>query len=410
MKKTWASFILSGLLLIAVGFILGANVNTSGWWKKQRTSSSSVQLEQNVDLGTFWEVWGLLEKKFYEPDRLITQDMIDGATAGLVAALGDPYTTYLPPSVNEISGEDLAGVFYGIGIELGYKTYSNNHYIAVVAPLADTPADKAGLQSGDIITHVQDLGKDIDDDTIDWPLEKAQSIIRGKERYSRITLTIFRENYNNNLPFEVELKRDEIVVKSVQLNWLTGAAGQRIAHLKLSRFGEHTREEWVQAVDEIILYRNSLSGIVLDMRNNPGGYFEEALHIASEFIPSGTIVTQQGLDAKQNYAASGRGRLFGVPLVVLVNGGSASASEIVAGALRDQLQVPLVGGQTFGKGLVQERLNTSSGGGLHVTVAKWILPGGDWIEKDGLEVDVEVANSYETPDVDLQLQAAIELL
>jgi carboxyl-terminal processing protease len=262
------------------------------------------------------------------------------------------------------------------------------------------------LQAGDIITRVRDVNRDIDEDTFNWSLERAQSIIRGQERHSPLTLTIFREDYNDNIPFEVELRRDAIVVRSVTLNWETGADGRPVAHLRLSRFGENTRQEWVQAVDEI-LARPNLSGIVLDMRNNPGGYFEEALHIASEFIPSGVIVTQQGLHIRQEYTVTGRGRLIDVPMVVLVNGGSASASEIVAGALRDRLGVQLIGSSTFGKGMVQERIAVTGGGGLHVTIARWMLPGGSWIEEDGLYPDIEILNDRSTPDVDLQLQAAI---
>jgi carboxyl-terminal processing protease len=406
MKKTWLSFVFSGFLLLLVGFILGANINLPQLWRKNSpTSTSTAQLQSDVDLSTFWEVWRLLGQKFYEPDKMVTQEMVDGATAGMVASLGDPYTMYLPPEVNEISGEDLAGVFYGIGIELGYK----DHFVAVVAPLDDTPAAKAGLQAGDIIMHVKDEKNKVDEDTTDWSLDKAQSVIRGKERYSPLTLTLFREDYNDNLPFDVELKRDEIVVKSVKLSWLE-QNGKKIAHLKMSRFGENTASEWNNAVNEILLYKNSLGGVVLDLRNNPGGYFDEALHVASEFIPNGVIVTQQGLKDKQSYTASGRGRLFNVPLVVLVNKGSASASEIVAGALRDRLKTQLVGETTFGKGLVQERVEVAGGGGLHVTIAKWVMPGGDWIQETGIEVDIEAKDDYETPDVDEALERAISEL
>jgi carboxyl-terminal processing protease len=419
-KKGYLTFAITGLLLLIIGFVLGVNttvrgslpfginlpfVNFENAVTRYRISGMNPPAGfQDADFGVFWEVWNVLERNFYEPHRLDANLMIEGATAGMVRALGDPYTIFLPHEENVISGEDLAGSFYGIGIELGYR----ENYVAVISPLSGTPAERAGLQPGDLIIHVRDDLIGVDESTSSWSLIRAQSIIRGRQRFSPIVLTIFREDYNNNIPFEVEIERDEIIVRSVTLEFVE-YGGDLVAHIRLSRFGDRTGEEWNEAVDEILQNRHRISGVVLDMRNGPGGYFDEAIRVASEFIPDGTVVTQRGLLMSQVFGVTGRGRLFDVPLVVLVNRGSASASEIVAGALRDRLGTPLVGERTFGKGSVQQRIEVTGGAGVHVTVAQWELPGGENIGDEGLEMDVEVRNDSETEE-DNQLHEAIRVL
>ena len=183
--------------------------------------------------------------------------------------------------------------------------------------------------------------------------------------------------------------------------------GKRVAHIKLSRFGERTNGEWDVIVTEILEERHSINGVILDMRNNPGGFFDGAIDIASEFIEDGIVVSQKDRLLKQNYSTRGKARLKDIPLEVLVNRGSASASEIVAGAVRDRLGAKLIGENTFGKGTVQDRRILSNGGGLHVTVAKWLLPAGEWIHEEGIPVDIEVEYNSDTPE-DEQLLRAIE--
>lgn len=354
-----------------------------------------------VDFGTFWEVWNYLEKDYLEPEKLNSVDMVNGAIQGMTASLGDPYTVYLPPRDNERSSQDLAGAFYGVGIELGYI----DEFLAVIAPISGSPAEKAGVKASDLIVHVKDESKDVDDDSSRWSLDKAVETIRG-ERGTPVTLTLLREGAKE--PIEVTIIRDEIVVKSAELEFVE-QGGKKVAHITLSRFGERTNGEWDQVVDTILKNRPQLAGIILDMRNNPGGFFDGAIDIASEFIPSGVVVSQKGQFTEQSYRARGRARLKNIPVEVLVNRGSASASEIVAGALRDQLGSRLVGEKTFGKGTVQDRRELSNGGGLHVTIARWLLPKGDWIHEEGIPVDVEVKDDPET-EIDEQLQKAIEIL
>ncbi len=357
--------------------------------------------QKDVSFQTFWEVWSYLERDYLEPGDINAENMVNGAIAGMTSALGDPYTVYLPPADNQRSGEDLAGAFYGIGIELGYV----EGILAAVAPLRGTPAETAGIQAGDLIINVKDEAKSIDEDSTQWSLNKAVDTIRGPKN-TPITLTLVREGVNE--PFELTILRDEIVVESVEVEFVEHA-GKRVAHIMLSRFGERTNGEWDAVVNEILKNRQGLDGIILDMRNNPGGFFDGAIIIASEFIDSGVVVTQKGQFTEQDYNTRGRARLSWAPIEVLVNKGSASASEIVAGALRDRKDARLIGQQTFGKGTVQDRKELSNGGGLHVTVARWMLPGGDWIHDSGIPVDIEVEQDFET-EVDEQLLKAIEEL
>jgi carboxyl-terminal processing protease len=363
--------------------------------------SGDTQPPDNInlqaDFDVFWEVWSLLERDYLEPEKLDSKKMVNGAISGMTAAVGDSYTMYLPPTDNKRSGENLAGKFYGVGIELGYIDQT----LAVISPLEGTPAAKAGLQAGDLILHVKDEQKEIDEDTTDWTLVEAVNKIRGKKGQP-ITFTIYRESKEE--PFKVTVERGEIVVESVKLEFVEHNE-KRVAHLKLSRFGGRTMKEWDQAVETITSQANQIDGIALDLRNNPGGYFETSIEVASDFIENDVVVSQKSKYSQQDYPAEGQARLDQFPLVVLVNKGSASASEIVAGAIRDDLGAKLVGQRTFGKGTVQDRRSLSNGGGVHITVGRWLLPKGDWIHEEGLPVDVEAEQNQETEEDEVLLKA-----
>jgi carboxyl-terminal processing protease len=410
------SKLLTGVLLLAIGGVMGYGVAVKGTLfglSLPFVSESEVVYQidaagqpikyQGVKFDLFWQVWELLERKYLEPEDIQAAEMVDGAIEGMVAALGDPYTMYIPAEPNRISEQDIAGSYYGIGVELGYK----DQLLAIVAPLVGSPAERAGIQPWDTIVHVKDEGLGLDEDAYDWSLEKAQSVLRG-EKNAPVVLTLLRDDYNDGLPFEVTLWREEIKIDSLVLEFIERGDGV-YAHLKLSRFGERTNEEWNNAVNQILGRKNEVRGVVLDLRNNPGGLVNEAIHVASEFIKNGTIVTDQGRSSSHEYTATGRGRLIGLPLVVLMNGGSASASEIVAGALRDRLQTPLVGSTTFGKGLIQQRFELDNGAGVNVTIAKWVMPGGDWLSEAGLTPDLEITNDPET-EMDEVLEASLNLM
>lgn len=361
---------------------------------------------ENLDLSLMWKVKDNLSKVYLEKDKMDDKKMVYGAIEGMVASLDDPYTMYLPPSDNKSSNDDLAGQFGGVGIQLGYKDKN----LAVMAPLAKTPAANAGVQAGDLILKIIDKEKNVDKDTYGISLDEAVGLIRGKIG-TDVTLKFYREGKKE--PFELTLKRDNIVVPSMELEWVE-KSGKKIAVIKLYKFTDTLYKDWPIMVDQINAEKEKISnygGIILDLRNNPGGFLEASVMVGSEFIKSGVIVKQESSDGKTvSYDVDkSRGKLLNDKLVVLVNGGSASASEILSGAIKDYGRAKLVGEKTFGKGTVQEPQQFADGSGLHVTIAKWLLPNGSNIHKVGIDPDVEVkfdANSK----IDDQQNKAIEVL
>lgn len=417
-KPNWLFAVLRSailaILLIVLGLMAGFRYANEGSLfgrqitvlddlaKKTQTSNFSKLVANSkkapVSMDTFWEVWQLVEKDYLETSEINENKMMDGAISGMVSGLGDPYTMYLPPEDNAKAEEDLAGSFYGVGIELAYIDGA----VGIMAPLDGSPGEKAGLLAGDIIVHVKDDSKKLDEDTTKWTLDDAVKNIRGPKG-SPVVLTVYRKSDNSSK--DITVIRDEIIVKSVTLEFIK-VKGKDIAHLKLSKFGERTTDEWNQAVAEIVGKKNQIDGLVLDLRNNPGGFFDVAIDVASDFVKSGVVVSQKSKYNTKNYNSTGVARLAGIKTVVLVNKGSASASEIVAGALRDDLKLKLIGEKSFGKGTVQDRRELSNGGGLHITVARWLTPSGNWIHKDGLPVDVEAAQNYDTPEDEVLEKAA----
>ncbi len=362
-----------------------------------------------VDFSLFWQVWDKLEEKHLNRKGFDYKKMIYGAISGLTASLDDPYTVFLPPAENKETKDDLRGDFEGVGIQIGYN---KNKQLAVIAPLEGTPAKSAGLKSGDVITRIVDQSNNVDRETLDIALPEAVRLIRGK-RGSSVTLSIFREGKDKI--FDVTLKRDTIVVKSVEVSFIENN-NKKVAVLKLSRFGERTYEEWEEAVTEIKDQKSKIKnygGVVLDLRNNPGGFLQGSVFIGSEFLESGVIVQQDsGVNGKEIYQVDRKGSLITDPLVVLINNGSASASEIVAGALQDTKRAKIIGEKSFGKGTVQEAEDLTGGAGLHITVSRWLLPSGRSIDKEGITPDIEVKVPEEEKDdtKDPQLQKAIETL
>lgn len=353
---------------------------------------------EGADFGKFWEVWRRLENSYVDPTKLDYAKMTWGSMQGLAQSLEDPYTQYLPPKENKQANEDLNGVFFGVGIELGYREDT----LAVVAPIAGSPAEAAGVKAGDLILHLKDEKQKLDVDTQGMSLPTAVSHIRG-EKGTEIVLTMYRDGAEKS--FEVPITRAEIVVPSVELTFVT-REGKKIAHLKLHKFGGQTDREWSEKVAEIIA--SNSAGVILDLRNNPGGYLDGAVFVASEFLSSGVVVKQEGREDSEIFSVDRRGSLTSIPLVVLINKGSASASEITAGALQDHQRAKIMGEQSFGKGSVQEVQDLTDGSSLHVTVAKWILPSGRWIGEEGITPDVEVEDDPATAEVDEVLGRALE--
>lgn len=398
-------FLGSGILIFGSGFLLGQKGIIFDTKEKPLKITINRDLpadKKELSFNLFWQVWDRLHRDYLERDELDNAKLIFGAIKGMVAAAGDPYTTFLEPSEQKITTEDLSGSFEGVGIQIGFK----GTQLAVIAPLSESPADEAGLKGGDFILFIKDEKRDIGRGTVGIDLPSAVDAIRGPAG-TPVTLTIAREGVEK--PFETTLTRAKIDVPSVELEMLDVEGGKKVAHLKLLRFGESTTSEWDQKVGQILTAKN-VKGIVLDLRNNPGGFLTGAVVIGSEFIKSGTVVSQEDAKGtKQNFSASGKGRLIKFPLVALVNKGSASASEIVAGALQDTGKAKVIGETSFGKGTIQEAQEIESGAGIHITTAKWLTPKGRWINEKGIEPDIEIEDKDDTEE-DEQLEAAIKQL
>jgi len=362
-----------------VSFKAGKTVGLEAAGSKSKTEA--------LDLSLMWKVKDKLEQEFLEKDKMKPEEMTYGAISGMVSALGDPYTVFLAPKQNKSSNADLAGEFGGVGIQLGYKEKS----LAVVAPLAKTPADKAGVRAGDLILKITDKENNIDKDTAGITLEEAVALIRGKVG-TEVTLKLYREGEKDT--FEVKLIRDNIVVPSMETEWIK-KDGKSIIWIKLYKFSEQIYKDWPEAVDNIISEKKRLGsdygGIILDLRNNPGGYLQASVLVASDFIKEGVVVTQKSADGKEEkyMVDSSRGNLLNDKLVVLINEGSASAAEILAGAIKGYNRGKLVGMKSFGKGTVQSPIDFADGSGLHVTIAKWLLPDGKNIHGEGVLPDYE---------------------
>ncbi|MFA6081627.1 MAG: S41 family peptidase [Patescibacteria group bacterium] len=388
------------LVLSFIVLIFGSGYKL-GEYKSRFTSlnlvNSSQSSKMNFDL--FWETWNKLQERYVDQKKIDPKKMYLGAIKGMVSSVEDPYTFFLTPEENKQTKDDLGGKFEGIGAQLGLK----DNRIIIIAPLKKSPAETAGVRPGDFINKVDNVA------TNSWSLSQAVSKIRGPKN-TKVKLTLER----NGKEIEVIIVRQQIIVSSVELSF-----DKNIAILKVNQFGDNTNDEWDKAVEEISnkWLSKQVNGMVLDLRDNPGGYLESSVYLASEFLPLGKLVVKQEatLYGDKEYNVSRIGLLQKIPLVVLINKGSASASEILAGALRDHNRAQLVGEKSFGKGSVQEALDLSEGAGLHVTVAKWVLPNGDWINSKGIEPKIKVINEIKegntlTKEVDKQLEKAIELL
>ena len=404
LKQIRVGAVVISLMLVAsfVGYRVGKEEIKVTPNLKVLVDRSSPADKTNIDLQMFWQVWDKLGESYLIKESLKPEEMVWGAIKGMTASLDDPYTVFLPPEQNKAVEEELNGAFEGVGIQLGFI----DNRLGVIAPLTGMPAEAQGIKAGDLILNIKDEKKGVDIETTDMSLPEAVKHIRGPKG-TPVTLTIYHEGASETV--DISVVRDTIVIKSVELEW---KKSQTIAYVKLTRFGGRTESEWNEAVEKI-LRNKSVKGMVLDLRNNPGGYLLGAVDYASEFLSRGKIVVKQA-DSKGNietYSVKQKGRLLDMPLVVMVNKGSASSSEILAGALRDHDRAKLVGEKSFGKGTIQEALDLSEGAGLHVTTAKWLLPEGDWVnETEGIAPDEELVDDRETTDIDEQLEKAIELV
>ncbi len=393
------SFLVLGLVI--GGYGLGYAQGKSGFVFEPTSFKVINQKDQpvTVDYGLLWDVIAKLKANHIEKPSN-DQKILYGAVKGAVQSVGDPYTEYFTPEELQSFKSDLSGSFDGIGAEIG----KDDGNIVIIAPLDASPAKAAGLLPKDIIVKVD--GTEVNG----WSVEETVRRIRGKKG-TTVVLTIYRQGRSDT--FDVPIKRDQIIVKSVkwEVKNANGTRDQKkIGYISVSRFGEDTETLFSTAVQE--LRAQGVAGIILDLRSDPGGYLETAVELGSYWIPKGKLVVKEALTGgKDNdYNSKGYGRLADLPTVTLINGGSASASEILAGALHDYKLTTLVGEKSYGKGSVQTILDTAGGGGLKVTVAKWITPNGKNISKEGIAPDVEVKLTEEdvTGQKDPQLERALQ--
>lgn len=344
-----------------------------------------------VDFGIFWKAWQIVTDKYV--GKIDPQKLVYGAIKGMVEALDDPYSAFLGPQENKSLLEDLSGQIEGIGAELTLK----DGKITVVAPLDDSPAEKAGLRPADEILEINS------EETANMTLDAAISKIRGPAG-TEVKLLISRKD--QPVPKEVTIKRDKIVISSVKWEMMG-----EVGYIKITQFGQDTSDLAKQAAEEIAKSRPK--AVILDLRNDPGGYLDAAVDVTSLFVAKDKVVVrEQYKDGHQDeLKTSLESKLENVKIIVLVNEGSASAAEIVAGALRDLRQAILVGKKTFGKGTVQEVADLDAASYLKITIAQWLTPNGQTIDKQGITPDVEVELSEEDTkaDRDPQLDKALEL-
>lgn len=388
-------FIILGVFVI--GIFVGGRIEIA---KNQRVEIKKLVnkdakphflISKDVDFKLFWEVWEKI-KQNYAHQPIDEVNMFYGALQGMTNALGDPYTVFLKPQIAEEFQQELQGKFEGVGMEVGIR----DEQLVVVAPLLDSPAERAGLLPGDKILEIDDYN------TRGISLNNAVSRIRG-EKGTNVRLLISRDGLKDAK--EIEVVRDKIVVRSVQWRMEDG-----VAVIRVLQFGTDTQRDFDKAVGQVVL--KNPKGIILDLRNNPGGFLTAAIEMAGEWVPNKPIVYERFQAQDKPFTAYGKGRFSEFDTIVLINGGSASGSEIVAGALQDYNKAILVGEKTFGKGSVQDYEEYKDGSALKMTIALWLTPNKNSIDGEGIEpnVKVEVDHSKLKVGEDPQLDKAKELL
>lgn len=401
-KKPSINKILFGLLLafiliggaFRVGYISGAKGFTFS--PKNFKVINKEDAPVNVDYGLLWQALKIVQDKYIDGGNIDQQKVLYGAISGAIAAAGDQYTQFFDPKTLADFKSELKGSFSGIGAEITNKDDS----VVVVAPIEGSPAEKAGLRAKDFIVKIN--GESTDKMSADVAVGK----IRGDEG-TEVTLTIFREGETKT--FDVKIVRAKIEIKSVKLEY-KDVNGKKVAIIKIARFGDDTKALFNAAVTDVV--KNQPSALIIDERNNPGGYLEASVDVASEWLETGKLVVSEAHSEKDviKYESLGYNRLGNMKTIVLINGGSASAAEILAGALKDNGKAMLIGEKSFGKGSVQELIPLGPDSAVKVTVAKWITPGGKNLNKDGLEPDikVEISDDDIKADRDPQLDRALQ--
>lgn len=390
-----------GLILVGSGFWLGwtsgtkhpQNITVSG---AANMISDASGTPNAADFSVFWQAWQDINQYYLRNPSTTNQGKMYGAIDGLLGATGDPYTEFFSPVDSKQFQQDITGDFGGIGAELG--TNASSGAVVVISALAGTPALKAGLKPEDAIVAVNGTS------TTGMNVDDVVHLVRGPEG-TTVTLSIFRQGWK--APQDFKIVRANIQVPTVNFE-MKGD----IAHITLNEFTQDADGLFYQALEKAV--NNHAQGIVLDLRGDPGGYLEVAVDLAGYFLKPGSPVVKEVGRAvpEQDFTASGNGALQTMPMAILIDGGSASAAEILAGALHDNRNIPLVGQKSFGKGTVQQLFDLSDGSSLKITVAHWILPSGRILDHDGLVPDyaVPVSDADIKSGNDTQLAKALAVV
>jgi carboxyl-terminal processing protease len=363
-------------------------------------ANKTADMPEGVDFSPFWKTWNTLDEKFVSTGSTTTtvQERVWGAIGGLVDSLGDPYTTFFSPEESASFAEEISGNFAGVGMEIGERDGA----LTVIAPLKGSPAERAGIHAGDTIVQIdhQSAGE--------LTVDEAVAHIRG-ELGTQVVLTLLRDG--REAPFDISITREVIRIPTIS----TEARPDGIFVIQLFNFNAAAADDFRQTLREFVLSRDHK--LILDLRGNPGGFLDSAIDIASWFLPAGKVVVYESFNKDGENKEAHRSRGYNIfsknlQMIVLVDRGSASASEILAGALQEQGVARLVGTRTFGKGSVQELVQITPDTSLKITVAEWLTPNGLSISDGGLEPDVEVARTIDDVEQgrDPQLEKAIELL
>lgn len=397
------SFALISLVLIAlifsVGFFSGRNnLIGSPIGVPGGLPGGTVDASDDYDFSSFWKVWNLIDQRYvpvHDNEPVANQERVWGAISGMVNSLGDPYTQFLPPVENEHFESAIQGNFTGVGMEIGVE----DEFLTVIAPLKNTPAEKAGIKSGDVIVAIDGVTTQL------MGLDDAVNRIRG-EAGTEVVLTIFREDIEE--PFDISVTRDVIDIPTIDTETI-----DNVFVIHLYNFSANAEGDFRTALREFILSRKSR--LILDLRGNPGGFLDAAVDISSWFLPVGKVVVKESFgDGEEKVFRSKGYNIFSdnLKMLILVDKGSASASEIVAGALQEHGIAKLIGPtNTFGKGSVQELIDITPETALKVTIARWLTPNGESISDGGLTPDIQIEKAPEDINVyEYQLEEAVKAL
>ena len=389
-------------IIFSLGILLGSSLSnqdnkpTEEIIKETTSELSDIfKSSEKIDALLFRELWDIIHDNYFDQNSIVDEELFYGSLAGMITALGDAYSLFLNPDNTADFTQELNGTFYGIGAEIGKR----NGFLVIIAPLANTPAEQAGLKAGDKIIAID--GQEV----TNIYLDEAVSLIRG-EKGTEVVLTIISED--EQIAKEIVIIRDKISIPSVSYD-----LEDNIALIKISHFNGDTDKKFTKIAQDIL--RDNPEGLILDLRNNPGGYLNVAIDIASNWLEPQQVVVRETFSDKRkdkSYQSYSKLNLAHFKTVILINKGSASASEILAGALQDHGLATLVGEQSFGKGSVQQLIPLSNGSSVKITVAKWLTPNGRTIEEEGIKPDYEIEFSLEDfeNERDPQLEKAQELI